>query len=213
MPPNFHSILYDFFIKGHDLNFIAGTYETSWYEVAEVLDSDLAKKYMRCALRVERIRAAGKMLRSRLAAIQTLQSTIETRRDSSHSSIESRRRAAAAILSATTQRGRSGALARARPLQKATPPTTPTLSIPPLVPVPARPASTPQAAPSANLEMQSASPAPGTSAPKRPVKHKRTSHKHTPLKSTAPSAPRSSTPLAAPSRKPARSTLQRQNSS
>ena len=60
MPPNFHSILYDFFIKGHDLNYIAGTYETSWYEVAEILDSDLARKYMRSANRVQRIRAAGK---------------------------------------------------------------------------------------------------------------------------------------------------------
>jgi len=111
MPPNFHSILYDFFIKGHELNYIAGTYETSWYEVAEVLDSELARKYMRSALRVQRIRAAGKMLRSRLAAIQTLESTITERRDSSHSSIEASRRAATAILSGTNPRGKIRAAA------------------------------------------------------------------------------------------------------
>ncbi|MBX3379444.1 MAG: hypothetical protein KF805_05065 [Phycisphaeraceae bacterium] len=117
MPPNFHSILYDFFIQNHGLNYIAATYETSWYEVAEILDSELARKYMRSANRVLRIRAVGQNLRSRLAAIQTLESTITERRDSSHSSIEARRRAATAILGGTSPRGRGNRPARetARP--------------------------------------------------------------------------------------------------
>ncbi|MGH7242157.1 MAG: hypothetical protein ACREJD_01925 [Phycisphaerales bacterium] len=132
MPPNFHSILYDFFIKGQSLNYIAATYETSWYEVAEILDSEPAKKHMRSAIRVQRLRDVAQNLASRRAAIATLESTIESRRDSSHSSIESRRRAADAILRATKLQGRtSGSVRTPRPNPlppTSSPPTSPSKS-------------------------------------------------------------------------------------
>jgi hypothetical protein len=204
MPPNFYAILSDFFIKGHDLNYIAATYESSWFEVAEVLDSDLARKYMRSAIRVQRIRAAGLNIRSRIAAIQTLESTIMDRRDSSHSSIESRRRAATAILSGTTPRGRSAGQPRAaaRPKPSHLSPTPETS-----VSEPAKqPAPPPQSAARNSTKKSAPKPTRGN-----PLKSTRTHARLAPL----PHKTSKTTPKlrSTPSRQPARQSRRLQNSS
>ncbi len=202
MPPNFYAILSDFFIKGHDLNYIAATYESSWFEVAEVLDSDLARKYMRSAIRVQRIRAAGLNIRSRIAAIQTLESTITDRRDSSHSSIESRRRAATAILSGTTPRGRSVGQARANARPKPT-----DRSPAPEAPEPAKqPAPPPQSAARNSTKKSAPKPTRGN-----PLKSTRPHAKPAPLPHTkSKTTPK---PRSTPSRQPARQSRRLQNSS
>jgi len=134
MHPNFHQFLYDFFIAGMDLDHIASKYESSWYEVAEVVDSEPARRHMRAAIRAARLRDIAQNLATRRFAIHTLATVIQDRSQTA-AGHEGRRRAAAAILSGTAPR-RSGA----RP--KAVPPVAP----PPPEKQPARPEPTNAAA-------------------------------------------------------------------
>lgn len=109
--PNFHSILYDFFIQGFDLDRIASIHETSWYEVAAILDSEPAKQHMRAAIRVQRLREVSQNLTSRRFAMHTLQAVIQNRAATAVGE-EGRRRAAAAILNGTKPPGRSVAASK-----------------------------------------------------------------------------------------------------
>jgi hypothetical protein len=109
---NFHAILYDFFIEGLELDTIAAKHETSWSEVSEIVSSEPAMQTMRAAIRAERLRDIAQSLASRRGAIRILEGLIHDRSLTAVSH-EGRRRAAAAILSGTTPRGRSTGQARA----------------------------------------------------------------------------------------------------
>jgi len=167
MPPKFHAILYNFFIQGLDLDRIAAIHETSWEEVAKVLDSEPAKELMRSAIRVERLRSIAQNLACRRAALQTLE-IVTGSLDRSASGNDSRRRAATAILSGTNSRGRSTAPTRAHARAKATDlPPAPELA----APEPTKQPAPTQREPARKPVSQSAPPAPTTRAPEsQPVR-------------------------------------------
>jgi len=176
---NFHAILYDFFIKGLELDTIAAKHETSWREVTEIVSSEPAMQTMRAAIRAERLRDIAENLASRRAAIRALEGLV---RDRSLTAVshEGRRRAAAAILSGTTPRGRTS---------RATPPAARPTARPTEHPHPATPTPTTQV------------PTPASESPKQSER----THREQPRKpvSLPAKSPRQSTQVArTPVRKP-----------
>ena len=172
MHPKFHAILYNFFIQGLDLDRIAAIHETSWCEVAKVLDSEPAKELMRSAIRVERLRAIAENLASRRSALRNLGAVADSL-DRTPSGMQSRRRAADAILRGTKP-GRSSApsQATARPKTQLSP-----------IPEPSAPEPTKQPQPQPQTPTRSSSSNPSRT-PVRSCAPVRTS----PLKSARPHA-------------------------
>ncbi|MBL8887373.1 MAG: hypothetical protein JNK16_11985 [Phycisphaerales bacterium] len=130
MHPKLHHFLYGFFIQGLDLDRIAAIHETSWHEVAKVLDSEPAKELMRSAIRVERLRSIAENLASRRSALRNLGAVADSL-DRTPSGMQSRRRAADAILRGTKPGTRSARAARPTSAPNPRSQTTPLAPPPP----------------------------------------------------------------------------------